>query len=262
MAPKRDSPPPTASPRASKSAKLGETPSPAKNQPLARPIYPGPLGTPEQFAAFFEELPPYVRQVLELRLHKLGFKLIDLGLIAPSSIEANQSSKFSTFKERWNHKTCVQSLLTTGFYEAAGCLWWFKATGGPVSWQGEVVVGSTVDAASLEAARPQWDKVAFTASHTSPNLRRYNFPGVLPTATLSTEDAGRVGSTSEQEDIPIFSNLPMLAGRPMVLAMYMAFDEALEANDDERVLKLFEASPLLNFKVPWVGSLNLFFENK
>jgi hypothetical protein len=79
------------------------------------------------------------------------------------------------------------------------------------------------------------------------HLRRFSFPGVFPTACTGIHDA-ELFSTVKNKDMtdglgtPTFKDLPLVAGRPVVLAFLGALVACMgKGGDKVRLRKLFEA---------------------
>ena len=96
-----------------------------------------------------------------------------------------------------------------------------------------------------------WSEEAFRSSAVDSMARRYSFDVLLPAKVVDSNVAQR---KEEGEDTVVFAQpVPLLAGRPVVIAWYGAMSEALEraasgAGQDDvrdlehRVFKLFEAA--------------------
>jgi len=153
----------------------------------------------------------------------------------------------TTFKENWNIQRCVIAMRTEAKYEAPGSLWWLALVGEGVYFMNKRIFTSEPNRACVEAAAALWDDTAFTASDHQMHLRRFSFPGVFPTACTGIHDA-ELFSTVKNKDMtdglgtPTFKDLPLVAGRPVVLAFLEALVACMgNGGDKVRLRKLFEA---------------------
>jgi hypothetical protein len=174
----------------------------------------------------------------------------ELRHVPPTCIDKNNSPAIggvalTTYKETWNIKRCLKALESTGKYEAAGSLWWFFLLTGAVEFLSKIIFTSNPHRLSVEAAAALWDEAAFLASDLQAHRRRYNFPGVLPTACNGMPDAEAGVKTPGVEDkTPTFNNLPLVAGRAPVLALLEAIIACMvstKVEDKRRLRFLFEA---------------------
>ena len=126
-------------------------------------------------------------------------------------------------------------------YEAAGVLWWFSFMQ-EVSFQGQPVFKATVKHAAVEEAMVIWSEAAFMASDLVPSMRHFCFPGHYPTACSGLPDAQKT-ITSKVDGLaaPTFHQLPLVAGHAVVLAYLRSLFEAMEADNGERLVMLFQA---------------------
>ena len=217
------------------------------------PVKPAPHAKNSAWAAHYEKLARYVLHGLKQELKNCGVDISqhgELHHVPPTNIEKNTvpaagGAQMTTFRETWNIDRCEAAMKSTGKYEAAGSLWWFNLTsGGKVLYQGQSIFDSEPDRAAVEAASVLWDEAAFRASDLTEHRRRFDFPGVIPTACVGLPDAQRMAG----EDTPTFKDLPLVAGRQCVLAFLEAIADCMQSNlakDKARLLKLFEARELL-----------------
>ena len=226
--------------------------------PPGIPVKPAPQAKNSAWAEFYDKLARYLLQGLKSELKMCGVDISqhgELHHVPPTNIEKNTEpavggAQLTTFRETWNIERCVAALESTGRYEAAGSLWWFQLlSGGKVVFQGQSVFDTEPDRAAVEAAAVLWDEAAFRASDLIEHRRRYDFPGVFPTACVGLPDA-RVGlpdatavGLKAGQETPTFKDVPLVAGRQVVLAFLEAMAYCMASNlqkDKERLVKLFE----------------------
>ena len=178
--------------------------------------------TQSEWTGYWDRLVQYVIQHLPTALTACGINVGEGGLhcVPPANIEKNPSGgqpaiggTVTTCQETWNMDRCHMAMKTTGKYEAAGSLWWVQLVGTAVKFQNSVVFEAEADRAAVDAASVLWDDAAFKASDLTEHRRRFNFPGILPTACTGFPDVsqqlpGREGSPR----IPTFRKLPLVAG--------------------------------------------------
>ena len=136
-------------------------------------------------------------------------------------------------------------MKTNGKYEAAGVLWWFALCGQEVTFESKPIFKSGVKRLALDAAAVHWSEPAYVASDQAEHRRFYTFPGVMPTACSGLPDVEKSAAQVVEgvtKNVPIFKELPVLAGRAVVLAYLEALVEAMEQGQSERLKKLFEAT--------------------
>jgi hypothetical protein len=214
----------------------------------------------------------YVLDNVALGLKSAGMDITKSCLwhLPPAAIEKNNEpaiggAKVTTFRERWVVANCETSMNTAGKYEAAGVLWWFLLLGGDeVKFKGEVLFTSEADPVVVEAAGCLWDDAAFKASDNNPHQRHFSFPGSYPTACAGVADVQQTVKVpkSTTETAPTFKDLPLLAGRHVVLAYLEALFDAMEARDGGRLKKLFEAMGIISlignlFTFLWAGLMRV-----
>jgi hypothetical protein len=221
--------------------------------PPGHPVKPTLPAKNSAWSGYYQELVRYVKDNLKSELKKSGLDISqhgELHHVPPTNIETNTSpaiggAHLTTFRETWNIQRCQQAMQSTGKYEAAGSLWWMNlGSGGKVVFQGQTIFDVEPDRAAVEAAAVLWDEAAFKSSDLTEHRRRFDLPGVVPTACVGLPDAQRTAG----ENIPTFKDLPMMAGRQCVLALFEAIYECMQSNlqqDKQRLLKLFEARELL-----------------
>ena len=203
-----------------------------------------------EWSHYYEELAQFVVKELPVEMSKsCGVEVGCYGELHNfpcTHIHGNSTKPMTTYKETWDIQQCQRAMETTGKYEAAGSIWWFDLSGDAVSFAGEELFRSYADPWSVAAAAALWDEASFQASAMNPALRHYNFPGVFPTACHSIHDIQHhqklaIGSSHCSAT---FQNLPLLVGRPCVLAFLEAVLYCMQSSkmDDKfRLKKLFEA---------------------
>ena len=154
----------------------------------------------------------------------------------------------TTYKETWNVHNCITSMETTKKYEAAGSIFWFDFTGEatPTKQFGgqQLGIASEPHRSAVEGAASIWDDSTYRASSQIEQHRRYTFPGVIPTACTQIEEAQRTTPGPNNEPVPTFKNLPMLAGRACMLAWLEAVASCIQSEqpaEKVRLKRLFEA---------------------
>lgn len=231
-------------------------------QALVRPAPPADPNDPEQAEVYYNQLVPYVKAQMCQGLAKYGVSITAVDMVAPAAIEDNAQSadggnaqgKVTSFREEWRVDHCKQAIDTVGMYEGNGLLWWLQAQGKTVIWEGKQVLDNRVTWAQVQVAGANWSQQRFIASHQNFKLRRFIFPVTVPTACHGTPDVEQKIDIDGKEH-PYFKNLPVLGGRPLVLAFYEAVADCLAADDalrssnqplaapeDARLLKLWEAT--------------------
>ena len=105
--------------------------------------------------------------------------------------------------------------------------------------EGSVLPSQTTTWGQLAAGLELFTLAAFTAPAESPSRRRYIIPGVIPSLieTLSVLNELEKKPSGEK----CLADLPVHAGRPLLLAWWVATYRALLASDLQRVRKLVEA---------------------
>jgi len=230
--------------------------APSHSQPLAivtAPVRPVKAAPRSEWLAYQIALSTYVHENLEAELKKsCGLNIEEFGglhKVPPTNIEKNAGpaiggAQLTTYKETWNVERCIQSMQTTGKYSAAGSLWWFNLHGGAVMFQGQQVFEAEASSAGVDAASQLWDATTFLGSDSVEHRRRFNFPGTLPTACVGLPDAEQKLKIKGYEDAPTFKNLPLVAGRPVAIALLEAMAACMQSAKPEaktRLQKLFEA---------------------
>jgi hypothetical protein len=200
------------------------------------------------WAAYYKDLALFVTQNLQAFMQACGVDLSafsELHHIPPTAIKNNSrpaiGGGLSTFQETWCAAQCTLAMETTGKYQAPGSLWWFYLLGGRVTFLESVLFEVEPHRAAVEAAMGLWDDAAYRASDLQEHRRRYNFPGILPTGCAGIPDTQQTLNIENFMDTPTFKNLPLVAGRPAVLAFFEAFSECMRCDDKHRAKKLFEA---------------------
>ena len=166
-----------------------------------------------------------------------------LDLVPLAITDAVSGSMLAGFREVMHFTRLHRSFEQTALYEAAGTIWMLNPVGDLSS--------DSISISQLESAMKLWSEEAFLSSATQPMARRYSFDVPLPAKVVDSNVAQR---KEEGEDTVVFAQpVPLLAGRPVVIAWYGAMSEALEraasgAGQDDvrdlehRVFKLFEAA--------------------
>ena len=166
-----------------------------------------------------------------------------LDLVPLAITDAVSGSMLAGFREVMHFTRLHRSFEQTALYEAAGTIWMLNPVGDLSS--------DSISISQLESAMKLWSEEAFLSSATQPMARRYSFDVPLPAKVVDSNVAQR---KKKGEDTVVFAQpVPLLAGRPVVIAWYGAMSEALEraasgAGQDDvrdlehRVLKLFEAA--------------------
>jgi hypothetical protein len=233
---------------------IGSNPAPASGQPQPSLILvrPKPQAPKSEWLRYFDDIAGYVLQDLPKELKNCGIGIGAYGglhHVPPTDIKTNVGpaiggANLTTFKEKWNVERCLQSMKTTGKYEAAGSLWWFKLVGGRVEYKGQMIFEADANQASVDAAWGLWDVTSFVASDLVEHQRRFNFPGILPTACAGLPEAEQTLKIEGHGDTPTFKNLPLVAGRQVILALLENIAACMQSTkpaDKERLRKLFEA---------------------
>ena len=247
--------------------KASEQPSEqAEKKNATVPVRPGPNATDEELEAYYENLTNYVLQRLPGEMTKLGVTVQALQTTPPTTIAHNTKpaiggAKLTTFREVWDVVNCASSMKTNGKYEAAGVLWWFALCGQEVTFESKPIFKIGVKWLALDAAAVHWSEAAYVASDQAEHRRFYTFPGVMPTACSGLPDVEKTAAHLVEgvtKKVPIFKGLPMLAGRPVVLAYLEALVEAMEQGQSERLKKLFEATAPTPSTIKNVGPYHSF----
>ena len=218
------------------------------------PVKPAQIATNSDWATYYEAIAKYVTKNLTQELLAAGVDIREYGElhhVPTANIKKNTKPAIggvTTYKETWNVERCQLAMQSTGKYAAAGSLWWFSLCSRRVVFKDLAIFESVIHRAGVEAASVLWDDAAFQASDLQAKRRRFNFPGDFPTACPGLAHAKQKltikGSNGDEEDVPTFKNLPLLAGRQCVLAFFeaMAFCMASKKETDkDRLKKLFEA---------------------
>lgn len=216
------------------------------------PTQPSPDSSPGLWAQYYDLLCQHVLHYLIPALQRdcgLTFdkKLTDLNHVPPSSITENAMPAvggITNFKETWNIDRCCQALESVGKYEAAGSLWWFGLSDSKVNFMSKTIFDVHPHRSTVVSAKALWGDAAFRASDLTEHRRRFNFPGVLPTACVGIPDAKAKVKSAIGGDAPTFKGLPLLAGRSIVLAYLEAIAECMDSAapaDKHRLKKLYEA---------------------
>jgi hypothetical protein len=205
---------------------------------------------------YYKKNGQYVVEYLAAALLECGVDLSEYGElhhIPPTAIKNNMKPaiggvQMTTFKETWNVERCKLAMESTGKYEAAGSLWWFNLLSGIVTFLGTKISEVEPHRSVVEAALTLWDDAAYRASDLQEHRRRFNFPGVLPTACLGIPDTQQTLTDPKFNGAPTFNNLPLIAGRPCVLAFLESIADCMGpaiggtgGKDPTRLRKLFEA---------------------
>ena len=166
-----------------------------------------------------------------------------LDLVPLAITDAVSGSMLAGFREVMHFTRLHRSFEQTALYEAAGTIWMLNPVG--------ELSSDSISISQLESAMKLWSEEAFLSSATQPMARRYSFDVPLPAKVVDSNVAQR---QEEGKDTVVFAQpVPLLAGRPVVIAWYGAMSEALDraasgAGQDDvrdlehRVFKLFEAA--------------------
>ena len=252
---------------AKRKAESDEQPSEqAEKKNATVPVRPGPNTRDEDLEAYYEDISTFVLQRLPGTMTQLGVKVQALQSTPPTTIAHNTKpaiggAKLTTFREVWDIVNCASSMKTNGKYEAAGVLWWFALCGQEVTFESKPIFKSGVKRLALDAAAVHWSEATYVASDQAEHRRFFTFPGTMPTACSGLPDVEKsVAHVVEgvTKKAPIFKGLPMLAGRPVVLAYFEALVEAMQQGQSERLKKLFEATAPTPSTIKNVGPYHFF----
>ena len=232
-------------------APMVANPTPGATEPTqGKPSRPK-WGAPQvDWEAYYTQLADHVlgRLPKELSTNGIDIKNCALHNLPPASIDNNNKpavggAKLTTFREAWNPKHCESAMASVGLYEAAGVLWWFDLSTSEVRFQHQLVFTSEPPRSAVLAAAALWDDTALACSDIDPQKRRFTFPGTFPTACNGIPDVKQTVDLAGGK-APTFHKLPLVSGRPVVLAYLEALLAAMEAGDGERLKKLYEAMGL------------------
>ena len=92
----------------------------------------------------------------------------------------------------------------------------------------------------FESAMRMWSEEAFHQSSSNSALRRYSFDVPLPAKVVDVKVAQR--QDNNKNSVVMAQQVPMIAGRVMVMTWYGAMAQALREGHTNRVFKLFEAA--------------------
>ena len=143
--------------------------------------------------------------------------------VSPLSI-ANATATLSSFREHCRYDNCIKSLSTTGWYEAAGVLWWFKHKYHKPSWRGEEIKGDCTYQQYL-SAKALFTDAALKASSETEALQRLAFPVYLASAI---GDLSEIHQKAKGDEGMWVQDMPLIAGSPFVLGFCGCLQEALE----------------------------------
>ena len=192
----------------------------------------------EQQAADPEAIAQYMEQLVPSVVHRLSMKLYEdprLNLRVPLKHQvappiASTKSLVSNFREPFNSDNCIASLHSTGLYEAALPIW--RVNPLATTWRDYSLVVGANTWSQLEACEGFWS----SETHRS-NGNRYIYPGFIPSACGPANEV----EAGLKKNIPLL-DLPACGGRIILWSLYCAFDRALENDDIDEVLRLYEAS--------------------
>jgi len=150
-----------------------------------------------------------------------------------------------SYKEHWRWCNCKKSLSALGLYGAPGNLFWFAVA--KPTWLGQGLPAATLTYAQMGAGRTMWSDEKFLRSHDDPNKRHYLLDESMPTAITGLSDLPENCPDNEvTEGAAVgamgFSNLPCLGSRACLAGFYSVLDDALRANDGNKIKKLYMAA--------------------
>ena len=230
-------------------------PSGGVMEPAQCPQQPARSAGTDTWAKYYKQLAHFVRSRLPAELAKnCDMDIRQFGELHQcpcTDIKRNTKSAIgdmTTYKETWNVDNCITSMETTKKYEAAGNLFWFdflcEATPTKQFGGQQLGIASEPHRSAVEGAASIWDDASYRSSALDDQHRRYTFPGVIPTACTQIEEARRTIPGPNNEPVPTFKNLPMLAGRACMLAWLEAVASCIQSEqpaEKVRLKKLFEA---------------------
>ena len=157
-------------------------------------------------------------------------------LKCPEMTAARGASGLPTsFKEAWHMGNCVKSLRSNGMYEAAMPSWQLEPA--IDKFDGHDLIPNGPAWHQYMACLGLWSTAVLTASSQQDDQRRFIFPGFIPTA---------VGGVGVVEDVAKkaghFKDLPVCGGHVVFWSLDGALDEALNDDDEVRILRLYEAT--------------------
>ena len=132
-------------------------------------------------------------------------------------------------------KHCLQSLRQNGMYEASSTLWQFLPA--LKEWNGIDLALDAVSWQHVEACKGLWSKTNLANSSEITENERYIFPGFLLTCLRAIDGIEELIKSNSA-----FRDLPACGGHAVLWSLILAMDEALTCGDDERVMRLYEAS--------------------
>jgi hypothetical protein len=206
--------------------------------------------------AYYEKMVDWVRKVTPMGLQQLGINVSDVGGALPTRIQENTSesgrSALTTFRGDWDVEACVQAMDTTNMYENCGSAHWLNVKSGKVMFGGEVVMDEHTPWTQVMAALHCWSWDRYLCSSEKPVMRRLIFPVTVPSACYATSDAQKSIQVTRTlpdgkevtEGRPTFQDIPVLAGRAHILAMYVTMGQCLVKwgeQDQKHFLKVWEA---------------------
>ena len=161
-------------------------------------------------------------------------------LFKGTSLEQQEPSKIDdikgglqTTKEHWRWENCRMSLEKKAMYEAPGNLFWLS-TDKP-TWDGEVLPATGLTYGNLSAGRQMWSDEKLLRSSHDESKQQYFVSGLIPTAVKSMVEVPAKPEVG-------FLKLPCLGSRAVLCGWYSTVDDALRAQDERKVLKLYEAA--------------------
>ena len=189
---------------------------------------------------------------LKERKSQFSFPVPDnLLLLAALEIKAAASgAKLTSFREVMNFDNLMFSFSQSSVYEGAGTVFMLDFTS-------EEDMDPTRPA-QLESALYLFSEEVYLLSSNHPPSRRYSFDVSIPAKVMDVKVAQKKqeGSTA----VVMAHPLPAMGGRAVVIAWYGKMAEALKSNNENLVLRLFEAAMSVPIKMrvcPDADSCNL-----
>ena len=155
-------------------------------------------------------------------------------LIPPLEINSAASdAHLSSFREVMNYDNLMKAFSHSGQYEAAGTVWMLDV-------KNDKSRSESITISQLEGAMQMWSEQTLLLSSNHAPSRRYSFDVPLPVMVVDKNVAQR--KEKGKGTVVMAQPLRMLAGHAVVMAWYGAIAESLQAENNDRVFKLFEAA--------------------
>lgn len=168
----------------------------------------------------------------------------DLCKLPPLKIDATQAEQH-TFKEMMSLLNAQVSMNKTGLYESGAS--GFTVRLFPCARVAAGLPSQTITWDQLETAEALYAEEAFRASSDIPALRRFIIPGIFPTSIEATAVVTKLLTLPSKDQH--LTDLPLYAGRAILLAWWVSLYGALRAQDFVRVRKLVEAYRCITARV-------------